>query len=236
MLPTERAAADEFDRWAAAGRGESMADGHRDVTTQGLSGWSLTRRDRVLDVGCGNGWAVRWLRHGAPAGGPGAGFAMGVDVSPAMVRRARQLRGGDMAQRFEVASGAALPLADDAVSHVLSVESLYYYPDPGAALAEWRRVTRDGGRFALVIELYAENQGSLAWVDALDVAVHVLGADAWADLARAAGWQDVRWRQVQDRRPLKPREAFVPSAYSPSYDHYLAYRRAGALVVEGVAR
>ncbi len=229
MDPIEKAAAAEFDRWAEAGRGESMADGHRDVTGQVLDGWDLGPDDRVLDVGCGNGWAVRWLVE------RGAGAGIGVDVSPQMINRARQLAQGDDRFQFQVASGDALPLPDGHVSHLLSVESLYYYPDPARALREWRRVVRPGGRLAIVIELYAENTGSLSWVDALDVAVHVLGADQLADMARAAGWTDVRWRQVQDRRPLTAPDAFQPSRYWPSYDQYLAYRKAGALAVEGRA-
>ena len=61
MNPThiEHAAAKEFDTWAHAGRAESMAKGHRDVTGQALDQWDLTDTDHTLDVGCGNGWVVR---------------------------------------------------------------------------------------------------------------------------------------------------------------------------------
>ncbi len=229
MHDIERAAAAEFDRWAQAGRGESMARGHRDVTEQALADWTPGPGDRVLDVGCGNGWAVRWLVE------RGAGHGAGVDVSSEMIARANAATQGDDRFSFHVAAGERLPFGDASFSHVLSIESLYYYPDPAAALREWRRVAAPGAHLAIVIELYRENPGSLVWVDALDVDVHVLGASQLVDQATDAGWRDVGWRQVQERSPVLSPDDFQPSRYWPDYADYLAYRQAGALVVAGRA-
>ncbi|NOY28161.1 MAG: class I SAM-dependent methyltransferase [Oligoflexia bacterium] len=228
--PIEQAAAAEFDTWALAGRGESMAIGHRDATGQLLDAWHLSKADRALDVGCGNGWAVRWMVD------RGAGFGTGVDVSPKMIDQARQACRDDPRFAFHVASGLRLPLEDSSVSHVLSVESLYYYPDPGAALVEWYRVAKPGARLGIMVELYLENRGSHPWVKALDVDVHLLSADQYGDLARQAGWQDVVWRQVLDRRPVISQDQFKPSRYWPDYALYLAYREAGALLIDATKR
>lgn len=228
--PTEQAAAAEFDTWAQAGRGESMAIGHRDATGQLLDGWQLSKADRVLDVGCGNGWAVRWMVD------RGAGFGTGVDVSPGMIDQARQACGNDPRFAFHIASGQRVPLKDASVSHVLSIESLYYYPDPTAALAEWYRVARPGAHLGIMVELYLENAGSHPWVKALDVDVHLLSADKYRELAREAGWQDVEWRQVLDRRPVLSAAEFQPSRYWPDYALYLAYREAGALLIDATKR
>lgn len=230
MDPIEKAAAEEFDRWARAGRAESMAEGHRNVTEQVLSQWPLTSDSRVIDIGCGNGWAVRWLVY------HGAGTGVGVDVSSEMIHRARQAVSDDARFDFRVSGGADLPWPDGWFSHLLSVESLYYYPRPGEALVEWRRVAAPGARLAIVIDLYAENPGSLPWVDALDIGVHVFSADQLARMVHAAGWADVRWRQVRDTRPVQSADQFQPSTYWPSYDLYRAYREAGALAVEATVR
>jgi len=225
--PDEKQAAVEFDGWAKSGRAESMAEGHRGVTEAALTHWSVNDSSVVLDAGCGNGWAVRWLVE------RGAGRGLGTDISPGMIARAQAATAGDSRFQFEVASSQRLPLDDGEVSHLLSVESLYYYPDPAAALAEWARVTRTGGHLAVVIDLYEENKATHAWVDALDVDVHLLSAPQCRAMAEAGGWTDVRTWQVQDSRPITPEADFSPSQYWPSYEMYLDYRRMGALVIAG---
>ena len=221
----ERRAAAEFDRWALAGRGESMAEGHRDVVEQLLDGWTFGPTDHVLDVGCGNGWAVRQMLS------RGAGAGAGVDLSPEMIVRARAASDGP--SEFAVATATALPFGDGGFSHVLSVEALYYVPDPGAALAEWARVARPGARLGVMVELYAENPIGAVWQQALDVHANLLGADDYVALATAAGWRDVVARRVRERAPIEPEATFQPNRWWPSYEVYRSYREAGSLVFEG---
>ena len=198
-----------------------MARGHRPVVEPLLDRWQLTQRSRVLDVGCGNGWAVRWMLE------RGAGEGSGVDISPAMVHEAQQGAGN-----FLVASGERLPFPDAHFTHVLSVESLYYYPDPEGALREWARVTRPGGQLGCLIELFAENLGSAIWAEVLDVHAHLWSEHRWLAAAQSAGWET---RIERIRRPGKPEseQDFVPSRYWPSYALYVDYWRAGALLITG---
>ena len=51
------------------------------MTVQCLEQWSFSADDVVLDIGCGNGWAVREMRS------RGAGFGIGVDLSPKMIQK-----------------------------------------------------------------------------------------------------------------------------------------------------
>ncbi len=202
-----------------------MADGHLPGTQAAIQDWLLDGDSAVLDVGCGNGWALRLLIE------RGAGWGMGVDVSAEMVSRARAFAAGDARQRFEVAEASSLPLEDGVLTHILSVESLYYQPDPAASLAEWARVAAPGARLGLMIDLYLENPGSHAWVSALDVDVHLLSTAGLVAMARAAGWRQVQARQVVDPRPLTAPDAHKASPFWPSYADYLRYREAGSLVV-----
>jgi len=224
--PDPAAAAATFDAWAAAGRDADMARGHRRTTRRIVESWSLSDEDFVLDVGCGNGWALRWCRE------RGAGGGLGVDVSPGMVARARGLT-ADTAVRFAVGRAAALPIDDDAASRVLSVEALYYTPDPEAALREWGRVARPGAHLGIMVDLYAEAPLAAAWVEALDVEVHVLSTARLVSLCEEAGWTNVHAVQVPDPRPPKAAEGFTPSPWEPSHALHVAARLAGSLVITG---
>lgn len=217
-------AAAEFDRWAEVGRAESMERGHRPATEAATSHWSLTSSDVVLDVGCGNGWALRMLLE------QGAGRGVGIDVSPGMIARARTMSTADRT-RFEVAPAAQLPLEDAEVSHVLSVEALYYTPDPAQTLTEWARVTRSGGQLVIMIDLFAENPVGQVWIDVLDVDAHLLSIPQLIEMAEAAGWTDLQTSRYRDQGPPKTETEFEPSRYWPSYEVYLGYLEAGSLML-----
>src|SRR5258708_29373065 len=75
----------EFNRWAAAGRGDEMESHHSDITEQTIALMDLRSADRVLDLGCGTGWASRRLARLVPEGD-----VVGIDVPHALVRRVRQ--------------------------------------------------------------------------------------------------------------------------------------------------
>jgi SAM-dependent methyltransferase len=95
---------------------------------------------RVLDVGCGNGYVLeRYARAGARV--------TGVDLTEQAVdltRRRFQLRGcrGELI----VASAEALPFADASFDCVCSMGVLHHIPDTSLGVAEVRRVLRPGGR------------------------------------------------------------------------------------------
>jgi SAM-dependent methyltransferase len=99
---------------------------------------------RVLDVGCGTGSLVRALQGKVRT-------AVGVDVSPAMVARARDR---DPAGRYEVIAGPDLPFLDQEFDIVVSLLS-WRYVDWDPMLAEVMRVLRPGGRF-LVVDMVAK--------------------------------------------------------------------------------
>ena len=48
----------EFNRWAQAGEGEKMERHHLDITDKTIRLMDLRPGERVLDLGCGSGWAT----------------------------------------------------------------------------------------------------------------------------------------------------------------------------------
>ena len=129
--------------------------------------------DTIADVGCGNGMYLAELTgRGLPC------RVLGVDLSLGMLAAARQrtaasaaagsasppLPGmsplqdtaavpGSPATCVALACGdaAELPLRDGAADLTLAAHMLYHVPEPADALRELRRVTRPGGRVAIVL-------------------------------------------------------------------------------------
>lgn len=105
--------------------------------------------ERVLEVGFGGGGLLASLLSTS------AQAVIGVDISEEMNSRARrrfarELRTG----RLDLVRAPVerLPLRDGTVDAAVSVASLYFWPDPAAALAELARVIRPGGRLVLCFE------------------------------------------------------------------------------------
>jgi len=128
----------EFNRWAAEGRGEEMERHHLPITAPVLDLMQLRPADRVLDLGCGAGWATRLLAARVPQG-----KVIGVDISDEMIEHARRSSSNFSNIEFAVGSSEKIPSADDSFDKALSIESFYYYPDQGAALNELRRVLKE---------------------------------------------------------------------------------------------
>jgi ubiquinone/menaquinone biosynthesis C-methylase UbiE len=103
--------------------------------------------DRVLEVGFGGGALLASMASVATRG-----LVVGVDFSPEVVERARrQLRGPVADGRVELrcADAAALPYPDESFSRACTVNTIYFWPDPQAVLAELRRVIAPDGRLVV---------------------------------------------------------------------------------------
>ena len=98
----------------------------------------------ALDVGCGTGFLALQLA--------GLGHrVVGVDSAEAMltVARAKASQAG-LAIDFQLADAAELPFAPASFDLVIERHVLWTLLDPAAALAEWGRVLRPGGRLMLI--------------------------------------------------------------------------------------
>ena len=106
--------------------------------------------DIVLDVGCGSGTAVREAAARLPRG-----RAVGIDLSPAMVRIASEKSapcGGLSRIDYLQGEAAHLPLGDATVAVAWAINSLHHWDDPLQGLFESRRVLWPGGRFFVTEE------------------------------------------------------------------------------------
>lgn len=182
---------------------------HRRWRTATVAAVDAQRGERVLDIAAGTGFSSEPMADA------------GVDVVPAdfslgMLREGRRRR-PDLA--FTAADATALPFADDsfdAVSMSYGLRNVAAYP---AALREFWRVTRPGGR--LVVLEFSQPTNALARRVYTEYIMRALPAvarrvssspdsyvylaesiRAWpdqralAEKVREAGWSEVRWRSL----------------------------------------
>ncbi len=219
----------EFNEWAEAGRGEEMEQHHSSITQQTLALMELKPGHRVLDLGCGAGWASRLLAQ-AVGGGDRSGQVVGLDVSDEMIRRARAASIQFDNLLFVVGSAQQIPWQEDFFDKVLSVESFYYYGDQGGALDELRRVMAPAGELYILINLYKDNHYSLRWVDELKVPVQVKSEQEYIEMLKAHGYEEVRAKRIPDLSP-------TPDEYSGKWfknaGELRDFKRIGALLLVG---
>jgi SAM-dependent methyltransferase len=131
------AEAEAWVAWARKPGHDSYWTFHRDAFRQLLP----PPAGKALDVGCGEGRLPRDLKSW--------GYdVVGVDVSPTLIRYAREADpGGD----YRVADGASLPFAADAFSLVTAFMSLQDIDDCERAVGEMSRVLAPGGALCIAI-------------------------------------------------------------------------------------
>lgn len=173
----------------------------------------------VLDVAAGTGA----LAHELAAASGDRAHVIALDFSFAMLsegvdreRRGRPRRSGLV---WINGDGTRLPLADESVDAVTIAFGLRNLPDPAGGLAELARVTRPGGRLAvlefshptwkplaLLYERYLMGAipGLAKWVTSDAAAYRYLAESIrlWphqeelADTIADAGWEGVRWKNL----------------------------------------
>lgn len=215
----------EFNQWARAGKGESMERGHRPTGEQAIERMQVPPNARVLDLGCGSGWASRLLATKASAGS-----VVGVDISDEMIELACKSSAAFPNTDFRVAAAGELPFPDGSFTHAFSMESLYYYEDMAVGMSEVARVLAPGGLFAAVMDLYFENRPSHQWIEQLQVPVQLLSIAEYHAAFEKAGFTNVQDQRLYDPAP-------VPADYTggsfKGREDYLEYRAAGSLLMMG---
>ncbi|MBC7105630.1 MAG: class I SAM-dependent methyltransferase [Firmicutes bacterium] len=127
----------------SAGPHGRVSDSHPWLAAKRLLATRLLARfappgERLLDVGCGEGW-------------PWPGFeAWGADIDPCAVEQASAKLGG----RAVLCDAARLPFPDGSFAACLLLDVLEHLDDPLAALAEARRVLAPGGIVVAAVPLH----------------------------------------------------------------------------------
>jgi ubiquinone/menaquinone biosynthesis C-methylase UbiE len=124
--------------------------------------------ERVLLPGVGTGQDLEWLAEAIQV--------TAVDLSPAMLARARAKARGD-APRFSIADAQNLPFADDAFDAIVCNLILSVVPAGASAFREAWRVLRPGGRAIIFDKFLAERDTLTLTRRVLGKIISALGTD-----------------------------------------------------------
>jgi SAM-dependent methyltransferase len=129
--------------------GSRMARQHRPENLWTVNLLDIQPTDHVLEIGFGPGIAVEEAARRASQG-----QVAGVDFSRAMVAAARRRNAEAVrAGRVDLRHGDAahLPFADASFNKGYGIHSIYFWPEPLAALREACRVLEPSGTFILTV-------------------------------------------------------------------------------------
>lgn len=133
-----------FDRWSRIyDEPRVQLAVYRPVHDAVVSALSEAPPGRILDIGSGTGLLTARLASELPGA-----WVMGCEPSEGMVAKAAA-RGVPV--RWLRGQGEQLPIRSASMDAVVSTDSFHWIPDQGAALREFARVLRPGGRAFIAV-------------------------------------------------------------------------------------
>lgn len=205
LAEVRRMRKENFAQHGGAGERGQLVPGRSWAAWSRALGMLLPPLD-VADLGCGEGYlsieAARWAKR-----------VVAVDRSRDVLAKAKALAARRKVRNITWKRGELdeVPIDDGTMDVALFSQALHHAPDPGAALAEARRILRPGGR-VLVLDLREHHE---AWVrTTLGDRWLGFGDDELKDFLEGVGFTGVHVR-VGARRSGDPFTVLVAAGTAP---------------------
>jgi ubiquinone/menaquinone biosynthesis C-methylase UbiE len=95
--------------------------------------------DRILDIGCGNGYVTGLIARRHPC------TLMGIDPSESIIKAAQRRRKPGIT--FQCGAADSIPVPAESFDKVYTINTVYFWPNLGDGMKEIWRVLRPGGLF-----------------------------------------------------------------------------------------
>ena len=135
---------------------------HAPLTNWGLKLVNIQDGWTMLDIGCGGGATLlRLLKRSEGS------TVYGIDISEESVAKAKKVNAEVLDKRVFITQGSAekLPYEDGKFDLVTAVETVYFWPNLPDCLQEVRRVLKQGGKFAILVEVI---DGDSMWTNVVE--------------------------------------------------------------------
>ena len=147
----------------------------------------LSAADRILDLGCGEGWACRILAGRAPQGC----LIMGLDISDEMIHLAREKSRAFSSVSFHCGPAEEIPTPGDYFTKIVSIEAFYYFQRQDEVLQELFRVMQPGGKLYLLVCLFEDDPMHQSWRANIGLPVNNRTVHEYKNMLERGGWIDV---------------------------------------------
>jgi len=149
-----------FDRWADGIGWLELNYLHPFFLNGVIKAIPLEKGSRVIDVGCGTGWASRDLSKMVTQG-----EVVGLDISERLIKKAKDLTLADRSSDYEnlvykVAEAENIPYPSNYFDHAISFVSFSWWVRPDEVLSEIERVLKPSGRL-YVADVYDKGMGRM---------------------------------------------------------------------------
>ena len=184
-----------FDEWAQNGKAELMEEEHGKNVLKFLESVSFDKPFTFLDVGCGNGWAVRKI-----AKEENCKKSIGIDKSKKMIIQARKKI--ESKKEEYIYTDIESMKNREKFNFIFSMESLYYVDSIEIALEKIYKLLKPGGKFFCGTDFYTDNKATARWAGIMKIQMHLHSKKKWKEFFRNAGF-NVKTKNIKDLKNKK---------------------------------
>ena len=185
----------KFDDWAINGKAESMEKGHGVTVSKFLRKISFNKPFSFLDVGCGNGWVIRYVSDI-----PTCKKATGIDKSKKMIMQANKKIKNN--KESFVCTDIESWKYTGKFDFIFAMESIYYADSMEKAIKKIYKLLKPGGQFFCGTDFYTDNKATIKWASIMKIQMHLHSKKEWKRFFQNTGF-NVKTKHVKDLKNTK---------------------------------
>jgi len=180
----------KFDEWAINGKAESMEKGHGVSVLKFLKKISFNKPFSFLDVGCGNGWVIRYIADISTCK-----KAVGIDKSKKMISQAnKKIKNNKESFLY---TDIEEWRHKEKFDFIFAMESIYYADSIEEAIKKIYKLLKPGGQFFCGTDFYTDNKATTKWREMMKIQMHLHSKKEWKEFFKNAGFI-TQTKQIKD--------------------------------------